>query len=314
MIYLLGVFLVASQFGRGASITASFLTALLFDFYFTKPYFSFAISHIENIIEISTMLIVSIITSNLLDKAQKAAIAKAQADNEALRNSLLSAISHDLRTPLTRIIGAATTLMETHPNISKKEQHEFCCAIFDESQRMAELMNKILEMAKMSTGEIAIHCEWNTVEEIIGSTLIRLEKSLSQRQVNIQIPPDSPLIWVDAVLFEQVILNLIENAIKYTPANTPIDIDVTHSKHTLTISIADHGLGIPVALHQKVFEKFYRISSETENNGVGLGLTLCQTIVQAHGGTIEVQQHSSSTGAVFVIALPLSKPPTISFE
>lgn len=253
-------------------------------------------------------------TSNLLNEAKQANLAKIQADNEALRNSLLSAISHDLRTPLTRIVGAATMLIESNAHdISQEEKNDFCRVIFDESQRMSELMNKILDMAKLSTGKIAIHPEWNTLEEIIGGALNRLEKNLVNRIVNIYLPENLPLIWVDSVLFEQVIVNLIENAIKYTPSPTPIDIEANCTKTFLKLSISDYGSGIPNNLEDRIFDKFYRVETESTQSGVGLGLALCRSIIEAHQGTIQAK-NINGKGATFLIWLPFSKSPSMPSE
>jgi K+-sensing histidine kinase KdpD len=313
MIYLFGVFLVASRWGHGASIVASIFSALLFDFCFTTPVFSLWIANIEDLLGLIIMITVGTITSNLLNQAKNANSAKARAEDEALRNSLLSAISHDLRTPLTRIIGVATTLIESHNHISQEDVQEFSHVIFDESQRMSELMNKVLDMAKLSTGQIAIHREWNTLEEIIGSALKRLEKELSTHPINTHLSEKSPLIWVDSVLFEQVIVNLIENATKYTPPCSPIDIEADFFTHYLNIIISDYGVGIPPALENKIFDKFFRLEHETPQNGVGLGLSLCRSIIEMHDGTIKVQQVPNK-GAVFVITLPIVKPPTMVLE
>ncbi len=313
MIYLLGVFLAASRWGHSASITASLFSALLFDFYFTRPYFSLWIDDIENIIGLAVMMTVGNITSNLLSQAKKANLAKSQAYNEALRNSLLSSISHDLRTPLTRIIGAITTLIESHSEVFDAEKHDFCRVIFDEAQYMSELMNKILDMAKLSTGKIAIQREWNTLEEIIGSALTRLEKNLSTRMVNINLPENLPLLWIDSVLFEQVLVNLIENAIKYTPISTSIDIEAICFNNFLTLIVSDYGSGIPNHLENKIFDKFYRIENESQQNGVGLGLALCRSIIEAHGGTIAAK-NITGKGATFFIQLPLSQSPTMPVE
>ena len=313
MIYLLGVFLVASRCGQSASIIASLVSALLFDFYFTQPYFSLWITDIENIIGLLVMLAVGNITSKLFDKAKKASLAKARADNEALRNALLSAISHDLQTPLTHIINAATTLMESEPPIMTKDSQEFCHIIIDQSQRMLELMHKILAMAKLNTGKINIQREWNTLEEVIGSALARLENDLSQRTININLDQNLPLIQIDSVLFEQVLLNLIENAIKYTPQTSPIDIDAFYQKPFIEIRVSDYGEGIPLPLHEKVFTKFYRIQEQSQCNGVGLGLALCKAIIQAHDGEITLETIHGK-GAVFVIKLPFIPAPKMPKE
>lgn len=313
MIYLFGVFLVASRWGHGVSIVTSIFSALLFDFCFTNPVFSLRMTNVEDFIALIIMMSVGTITSNLLNQAQNAHIVKARAEDEALRNSLLSAISHDLRTPLTRIIGIATTLIESHNHISQEDVQEFSHVIFDESQRMSELMNKILDMAKLSTGQIAIHREWNTLEEIIGSALKRLEKELSTHPINTHLSEKLPLIWVDSVLFEQVIVNLIENATKYAPPCSPIDIEADFFTHYLNIIISDYGVGIPPALENKIFDKFFRLEHEMPQNGVGLGLSLCRSIIEMHGGTIKVKQVPNK-GAVFVITLPIIQSPMMALE
>ncbi len=311
MIYLLGVFLVASRCGRGASIIASLCSALLFAFYFAPPYFSLKMTNIEDLIGLPIMITVGYITSNLMNEAKQAHLAKTQADHEALRNALLSAISHDLRTPLTRILSAATNLLEMNLNATPETQ-DCCQVIVDEAQHMSELMNKILDMAKLNTGKLALHQEWNTLEEIIGSALTRLEKSLNNRVVNIALKDTLPLIWVDSVLFEQVIVNLIDNAIKYTPATYSIDIEANSSKNFINLSISDYGRGIPQGLEDKIFDKFYRIDPENQQHGVGLGLALCKTIIEAHHGSIQVENRSK--GATFLISLPIQQPPKTPLE
>jgi two-component system sensor histidine kinase KdpD len=183
--------------------------------------------------------------------------------------------------------------------------------ILEEAQRTSELTNKILDMARLSTGEIILHQEWNTIEEIVGSALNRLEKNLGVRPVRTLLPDNIPLLWMDAVLVEQVLANLIENAIKYTPAGSPIDISAELLPAALTITVSDYGLGIAKGMEEKIFDKFYRLESETHQNGVGLGLTLCRAIIEAHGGTIHAAG-SSEKGASFIIHLPLHEPPQIN--
>jgi len=246
----------------------------------------------------------------LAEQAQEASV---QAEAEALRNSLLSAISHDLRTPLTRIVGAAGILAERERLLDPEERREFNRSIQDEAERMSELMSKILDMARIAAGTIVLHREWNTVEEIVGGTLTRLEKMLTDRPVHIQLPDDLPLVWVDAVLLQQVLTNLIENAIKYTPPGSPIDITAEWLPSGLRLAVADRGPGIPAGLEEKLFEKFYRLESESCQSGAGLGLALCRAIVEAHGGSITAANRSEG-GAMLALALPVREPPAIAWE
>lgn len=461
MTYLLGVFLVASRYGRGASIIASLLSAPVFAFYFAHPIFSFAINDLENIIGLGVMIVVANVTSNFLERVQlqaeiskqrenranalyrlsqalsdaqnqqavariavshiydyfgalsvllfpdqafrlqypsdmplehslrginpkiaqqtyqqhmtkqtseptclityyplersqtiqgvlaikspadsdsaspelitffdtflnlisqtlerlslteQANNANLQAETESLRNALLSAISHDLRTPLTRIIGAGTALVENNADFSVEEKLDLNRVILDEAQRMSDLTSKILDMARLTAGKIILHQEWNALEEIVGSALNRLEKNIGTRPIRTLLPDHLPLLWIDAVLIEQVLTNLIENAIKYTPAGSPIDISAELLVSKLTITVSDYGRGIPQGMEAKVFDKFYRLESESHQGGVGLGLTLCRTIIEAHGGTIYAANQYGK-GASFIINLPIHEPPKLN--
>jgi two-component system sensor histidine kinase KdpD len=178
---------------------------------------------------------------------------------------------------------------------------------------MAELTSKILDMARLSSGEIVLHREWNALEEIVGSALTRLNKHLRDRPVRTQLPDSLPLVWIDAVLLEQVLVNLIENAVKYTPPGSPIDIGAEKTAHGLRLAVSDYGPGIEPGMEEKIFDKFYRAVAETQQSGVGLGLALCRAIVEAHEGTISAA-NLSGKGAIFVIELPVHEPPPLDFK
>lgn len=245
--------------------------------------------------------------------AGQAKSATLQAEAESLRNALLSAISHDLRTPLTRITGAAGALLESGEECSFEEKQDLGKVIFDEARRMSDLTSKILNMARLSRGEIVLHQEWNSIEEIVGSALTRLDSSLQDRPVRTQLQASLPLIWIDAVLMEQVLINLIENAIKYTPLGSPIDISAEKQAGSIELVVSDYGPGIPKGMEEKLFEKFYSLETETLEAGIGLGLALCRAIIEAHGGTIHAT-NIMGKGAAFIIELPLREPPTVSWN
>lgn len=250
-------------------------------------------------------------TLERLSLTEQANNANLQAETESLRNALLSAISHDLRTPLTRIIGASTALVENNADFSAEEKLDFNRVILDEAQRMSELTSKILDMARLTAGEIILHQEWNALEEIVGSALNRLERNLGTRPIRTLLPDNLPLLWVDAVLIEQVLTNLIENAIKYTPEGSPIDISAELLADHIVITVSDYGFGIPQGMEEKVFDKFYRLESESYQGGVGLGLTLCRAIIEAHDGTIHATNQYGK-GASFIINLPIHEPPKLN--
>jgi two-component system sensor histidine kinase KdpD len=166
-------------------------------------------------------------------------------------------------------------------------------------------------MARLEAGEIVLNQQWYAPEEIIGCALARLDKKLKNRLINVHIADTLVLIYVDVVLLQQVLINLLENAVKYSLPDSPIDITVENSTTRLSIAVADRGVGIPENLQQQIFDKFFRIQKESAQSGVGLGLSICRAIVEAHGGQIQAIQRSGG-GTVFQVHLPLLRcPPTI---
>jgi two-component system, OmpR family, sensor histidine kinase KdpD len=252
-----------------------------------------------------------------LDRAKSAdqvkdATLKMQA--ETLRNSLLSSISHDLRNPLATIVGAASTLETDEKRLDEGRRRKLVTVISEEAQRMSDLTIKILEMARLEAGEVVLNRQWYSPEEIVGSALRRLDKNLKTRPVNILMADNLALIYVDAVLLQQVLVNLLDNADKYSPAELPIDISVEATPLGMSIAVADRGPGIPEDLQQKVFEKFFRVNEESAQSGVGLGLSICRAIIEAHGGKIQGASRCGG-GALFQLYLPIPEcPPTVERE
>jgi two-component system sensor histidine kinase KdpD len=246
--------------------------------------------------------------------AQAAHDARIKVETESLRNSLLAGISHDLRTPLAAIVGAASSLAEEPERLAPQARRELARTIYDEGQRMATLANNILDMARLDSGAVTLNRDWYPLEEIVGGVLTRLRARLEGRPVKIDLPGDAPLVKLDAVLIEQVLTNLFENALKYTPAGTGIAIAADFAPRAVTVTVADEGPGIPPGLEEKLFDKFYRASPERAQSGVGLGLTICRAIVEAHGGTIRAENRSTH-GAAFSFTLPRDEtPPAIESE
>jgi len=232
---------------------------------------------------------------------------------ERLRNSLLSSISHDLRTPLATIVGSASTLMEEDA-LKAQDKLELSRAIYDEGLRMSSLVNNILDMARLDAGTIELNKQWYPLEEIIGAVLTLLQKRLAGRLVTVKLPPGTPMIYVDAVMIEQVLINLLENILRYTPERSPVEIMAEVSSFAVEISVADQGPGIPKGLEKKLFEKFYRVRHEAAQSGVGLGLAICKAVIDAHGGSIQAQNRPTG-GAVFSFMVPLDHaPPTLRQE
>jgi two-component system sensor histidine kinase KdpD len=223
---------------------------------------------------------------------------------------LLSAISHDLRTPLATIIGSASTLVEDSGQLQFQDKLELGQAILGEAERMSSLVNNILEMARLDAGVLDLNKQWHPIEEIIGTVLTLMQKQLVDRQVKVKLPSGIPMLFADSVMIEQVLINLLENAVRYTPIGTGLEITADTSGHAVKISVSDHGPGIPKGQEERLFEKFYQTRHETAQSGVGLGLAICRAIIEVHGGKICAQNRKEG-GAEFVFVLPVDHEPPL---
>jgi two-component system sensor histidine kinase KdpD len=461
MVYLLGVVFVATRYGRGPSVVASFLSVLAFDFFFVPPRFSFAVSDVQYLFTFAVMLAVGLVTSNLavnlrsqakvaghrerraavlyaftrelsaarrqdevariavkhiggefegqsailfpdaggrivhprgdgiqysfhgsdlgvaqwvfdhgriagagtdtlpgadgvylplpgeaanigvlailpvnlrrvflpeqqrlLDTfitqivqaverirlTEQAQVAKIRVETESLRNSLLNAISHDFRTPLASIIGAASSLMDDATHLTPEARIDLVKTIHDEGTRMTRLANNILDMARLESGAFKLAREWVPIEEIVGSVLTRLRSRLAGRALEVRLPADLPLVLVDAVMIDEVLENLLENAIRYTPDATSIEIGAAAGPSEMRVWVADRGPGLPPGEEDHIFDKFYRANMEAAQSGAGLGLTICRALMRAHGGSIRAENRTGG-GALFEIAIPITEAP-----
>jgi two-component system sensor histidine kinase KdpD len=237
-------------------------------------------------------------------------------ESERLRNSLLSAMSHDLRTPLAALYGLADTLALAPPGLSAQQQ-EIAGAIRDEARRMNALVNNLLDMARIQSGEIRLNLQWQPFEEVVGSALQAARAALGGRKVSTELAAELPLVSFDAVLIERVLVNLLENAGKYTPPGAPVEILARAQGGELLVSVRDHGPGVAPGQEERIFEKFTRGQAESATPGVGLGLAICRAIVEAHRGRIRVEPASAERpgpGATFTFSLPLGAPPALDQE
>src|SRR5580658_2031756 len=234
--------------------------------------------------------------------AEEARRASLRIETEQLRNALLSSVSHDLRTPLGVVTGATSALLEEGVPKSEATRRELLRTAHEEALRLTRLVRNLLDMTRLEAGALKVHTDLQSVEEIVGAALDRLDDRLRGREVRTDVPADLPLIPFDAILIEQVLINLLENATKYSPAGSPIDVSATAREAEIEVVVADRGPGIAKEDAERVFDKFYRVR-EAEGGGVGLGLTICRGIVAAHGGRIWVEQREGG-GAAFRFTLP----------
>ena len=261
--------------------------------------------------------------------------ARVQVKSEQLRSSLLSSISHDLRTPLATITGAASGIMEAGSKVNLNECKELASEIFNESRRLNRLVGNLLDMTRVESGALEIHKEPQPVDEIIGAAISYFEEQLESRAIETEIPDDLPIISGDAVLIQQLFINLLENVLKYTPPDSPLLFKAkcdqvsgsqngtgTGAKSNngnnsqsqfVTIELSDRGPGIPEDMRTQIFQKFVRAKNRTSASGAGLGLAICQGIVEAHGGKIGVKERGGG-GATFWFTLPVANTSSITQE
>jgi two-component system sensor histidine kinase KdpD len=239
--------------------------------------------------------------------AEDAEQAQVHAETERLRNSLLSSVSHDLRTPLASITGAASTLLEGETQLDAATRHDLLEALHEEADRLNRLVQNLLEMTRLEAGALQPQTEWHSVEEVVGAALGHFGKALATRPVTTRIPPDL-LVPMDDVLIEQVLINLIDNVVKYTPADSPLDVNVDDTGRAVVIEIADRGQGLRPGEEQRVFEKFHRSQEGPSARGAGLGLAICRGIVRAHGGSIWAENRPGG-GLSVRFSLPVKDAP-----
>jgi two-component system sensor histidine kinase KdpD len=238
------------------------------------------------------------IERSFLGAAAQRALLKAE--TESLRNTLLSSISHDLRTPLAAITGAATTLLENDAAIDTVGRLDLLQTVREEADHLNRIIKNVLDMTRLESGAIQVNKEWQALEEVIGAAVNRLGDRLNDHPLTVKLPGNLPLIPFDSLLMEQVLVNLFDNAIKYTPTGTPLELSASESFYTVTVELADRGPGIPSGEEEHIFDKFVR--GRGTGGGVGLGLAICRTIIAAHGGKIWVENRAGG-GAVFRFTL-----------
>ncbi|HMI86932.1 MAG TPA: sensor histidine kinase KdpD [Polyangiaceae bacterium] len=256
----------------------------------------------------ATQIATSLERARLAEETERA---RREVEAEQLRSTLLSSVSHDLRTPLAVMKGAASTLVADDARLTPAVRRDLHTALLEETERLDRQVRNLLDMTRLESGAIRLKKEWYSLQEIVGATWSRMESRLSARPVTVSVDAEL-LVPVDNVLIEQVLVNLLENAAKYTPAGTAIDLAARRADGEIVVEVADRGRGIPVEERERIFEKFYRGPSKSTQGGVGLGLTICRAVVVAHGGRIWVENRDGG-GASFKFALPLEgEPPPLA--
>jgi K+-sensing histidine kinase KdpD len=267
-------------------------------------------------ITVAIMLVVATLTSGMASRirqqAEEAHNTAMAIERERLRNMLLSSVSHDLRTPLTAIAGAASSLMLTE-QLDDATRRELSASIYRESQRLNRLLRNLLDMTRVESGAIVLHTEWHSIEEIVGAALSHLDRELTGHTITTNIPPELPLVILDDTLIELVFVNLLDNAAKYVPEGKTINIWARSESQHLIAGVDSGGVVLPEDELSKLFDKFYRGTNVGASHGTGLGLTICKAIVEMHGGQICARQLNDALSFQFTLPMRTALP-TIAAE
>ncbi len=229
-------------------------------------------------------------------------------ETDRLRSALLTSISHDLKTPLSSVLGSASTLRDLSTRLTDAEKGDLLATIIDESERLNRFIANLLDMTKLESGAIVPNAAPHDLGEVVGSALRRASKILVHHRVELALPAELPMLELDAVLFEQVLFNLLDNAAKYAPEGSLIQIQSWREANSVTLQVLDEGDGIPADELENVFDKFYRVQKgDHVRPGTGLGLAISRGFVEAMHGTISAANRADRTGAIITIKLPIPK-------
>lgn len=264
----------------------------------------------ELLLAVASMLAVAIERLHYVEIAKSAEM---EYTSERLRSSILSALSHDLRTPLTVLVGMVDSLQISKPPLDRR-QKELTESLHHQAMRLNHLVSNLLDMARLHTGKVSMQKSWQPLEEVIGASIQLLGDALKRHKLSINLPADLPLLEFDEILIERVFCNLLENAAKYSPEDTSIHIKAEVTGDSVCISVEDQGQGIPADKMDDIFRIFVRAdNSHSTATGTGIGLAICRAVVEAHQGRIWASNLSDS-GACFSFTLPLGVPPVIPEE
>jgi two-component system sensor histidine kinase KdpD len=308
LLYVPAILFTAVYFGVGPSLVAATVAVIEFDFFLLAPVYTLTIARAEDALAFVTFVIVALLTSQL------AAVARAREDerrarmvlqeSDRLKSGLLNAVSHDLRTPLASIKGAASALILPDGNLAARDRTDLLQTINEEADRLNRLVSNLLDLSRIEAGALRPVLDWYDIHEVVDTVLPRLRALVGGRPLRVDIRYNGPAIRIDLLRIEQLLFNLVENAAKYTPRGSPIELAACNSPEGIALAVIDHGPGIPEQQRARLFRSFQRGREHSDRHpGTGLGLAICRGIAEAHGGNIRVED-TPGGGATFVVTLP----------
>lgn len=305
-LFAFSVFLISlTTDGYLFGVVSAILSVFIINYSFTYPYFNMDFSAPESIISAVIMLIISILTSAFTTKMKEWQKAKADSEKERMRANLLRAVSHDLRTPLTTIYGASSSIATNYDKLSDTQKQQMAQGIKEDSEWLIRMVENLLSITRIDSGAVKLIKTPVVLEELIDSVILKFKKRYPNQQVNIEIPDDVVVIPMDAILIEQVIINILENAIHHAEGFTSLSLRVFVIDKKAIFEISDNGCGIPNEKLDRIFMGYNDKKdepSDTQSRNAGIGLSVCATIIKAHDGDITAE-NAKDGGAIFRFSL-----------
>ena len=311
LLYLLLVYAIALLFGSTLAAIASILAFLALDFFSIPPRHSLEIETPEHVVALLVYFGIAVVTGRLvateadrkrqIERERERSAMLAQSDE--LKSALLAAVSHELRTPLATIKASSSALLNQRVTWDAESQHELLEVIDEEADRLEDVVGNLLDLSRIEGGALRPNKEWCDIEELVQDVAARLKKRTSDHPIEVCLDPDLPLFYLDYVEIAQVLVNLGDNAIKYTPDGTLVRLEARLDGEDLLLVVHDDGPGLPSDELERLFEPFWRAERPGKSAGVGIGLTISRGLVEAHGGTIGVES-AADTGTTFTVRLP----------
>ena len=308
-IFVLGVFFVSMQTeGYVWGVAASLVSVMLVNFTFTAPYFAIDLIAPENMFAAVVMLLIAIMTSALTTKIKQTEKIKAESERERMRGNLLRAVSHDLRTPLTSIYGATSVIMENYDYLSKEKQLKLLGEIDEDSQWLIRMVENLLSVTRIDNSITKVSKDFVVLEELMDSVIVKFKKHYPNQSITVEVPNEFVSIPMDPILIQQVLMNLMENAVIHAKGMTELEVEVRIEYKTAVFEVRDNGCGIPDDRLPRLFTDYLdrdtNVPTDGSRNNMGIGLSVCSTIIKAHGGSIYAKNREEG-GALFAFTLEM---------
>jgi len=316
MVYLIAVVWIALRHARGPAVATAVLSVAVFDYAFVPPRGRFTVDDAQYLLTFAIMVAVALIISRLVhdvqQRAREQADLRVRAETERIRSALLASISHDLRTPLSVMAGAASTLVDAGDRLDAHARNELARSIERQSRELADRVAKVLQMTRIETGAMELERDWTDLHDIVNSVTTRLKARVAEHRVINEVPEDLPLVRVDAALVEQALGNLLENSASHTPRGTVVRLRARVQGDEMIISVEDLSGGVSDADLQRIVQIFDR-GTGPQVSGAGLGLAICSAIVRLHGGRTWAERVPAG-GTAFRFTLPIEHVPAVPAE